>query len=388
MSKTYIGSEKSLELLNIGIKKILCVCQKSKIADWLNQYKDNYSIKVYDLTKDVSGFIVEREKCVGVINYDLLIRREVLKSVSNFVLILDESSLIQNDKSKRCKFIMDLLPSAVILLSGTPGKYEKLWTQCRLLNWDISKTQYENRYINYDLRDFHVGFPIKVLNKENPYRNVDDLKRRLREHGAIFKKTEEVIDLPPQNFIDIKVNNTSEYREYLRDRVIKINDDELVGDHTFRHYLYKRLLCSVYNDNKIEALKDLMESTDDRLVIFYNWDKELKLLRDICKNIDRPISEMNGHIKDLTNYEKYSDSVTLVHFVSGAMGINLQLANKIIYFTPTDKSENYAQSIKRIHRIGQNSPCFYYRLIVRASIEEKIYESLERQEDFKDYLFV
>ena len=69
----------------------------------------------------------------GVINYELTFRRKILKTLSGFTLMLDESSLIQNENAKRSKFILGLNPDNVILLSGTPtgGKYEKLWSQCR-----------------------------------------------------------------------------------------------------------------------------------------------------------------------------------------------------------------------------------------------------------------
>ena len=69
------------------------------------------------------------------------------------------------------------------------------------------------------------------------------------------------------------------------------------------------------------------------------------------------------------------------------MGLNLQKANKIIYFTPPLSSELFEQSKKRIHRIGQNRPCFYYYLTCEKSIEEKIYETLGKRKDYTDALF-
>ena len=69
------------------------------------------------------------------------------------------------------------------------------------------------------------------------------------------------------------------------------------------------------------------------------------------------------------------------------MGLNLQKANKIIYFTLTDKSELYEQSKKRIHRIGQEQPCFYYILMCRGSVEEAVLQTLEMRKDFTDELF-
>ena len=86
-------------------------------------------------------------------------------------------------------------------------------------------------------------------------------------------------------------------------------------------------------------------------------------------------------------YENEDDSVTLVQYQAGAMGLNLQKANKIVYFTLTDKSELFEQSKKRIHRIGQSQTCFYYLMMCRNSIEEAVYETLQKRKDFNDELF-
>ena len=69
------------------------------------------------------------------------------------------------------------------------------------------------------------------------------------------------------------------------------------------------------------------------------------------------------------------------------MGLNLQKANKIIYFTPPLGSEIFEQSKKRIHRVGQEKPCFYYYLTCKGSIEEKIYKTLAMRRDYTDKLF-
>ena len=69
------------------------------------------------------------------------------------------------------------------------------------------------------------------------------------------------------------------------------------------------------------------------------------------------------------------------------MGLNLQKANRIIYFTLTDKSELFEQSKKRIHRIGQSQTCFYHLLICKNSVEEDILRTLEMRQDYTDELF-
>jgi SNF2 family DNA or RNA helicase len=69
------------------------------------------------------------------------------------------------------------------------------------------------------------------------------------------------------------------------------------------------------------------------------------------------------------------------------MGLNLQKANIIVYFTLPLMSEHFEQSKKRIHRIGQTKSCFYYQMICKNTIEEDIYETLKMRKDFTDELF-
>ena len=162
---------------------------------------------------------------------------------------------------------------------------------------------------------------------------------------------------------------------------------ELVGDTTLTKRLYARQLCGQYSEFKLQAFKELVQSTQDRLIVFYNFNAELELLKRIAASLDRPISEVNGQTKDLTAYEQEDNSITFIQYQAGAMGLNLQKANKIIYFTLTDKSELFEQSKKRIHRIGQEQPCFYYILMCKGSVEEVILQTLEMRKDFTDELF-
>ena len=316
-------------------------------------------------------------KCVAVINYDVVWRRKELLKLEDFTLILDESSLINNEITKRAKFILKLKPTNTILLSGSlcGGKYERLYSQLQLLGWNISKKMYYSQYI--DMQISEDGYPII-----KGYKNVDRLKRKIREHGAIFMKTEEVLDLPSQNFITINVDSSKEYKHFMKNGIVEVNGVELVGDTTLTKLLYARELCGLYSDEKLKVFKDLVDSTDDRLIVFYNFKQELEKMVEL---IDKPYSIVNGSVKDLTNYENYDNSITFIQYQSGSMGLNLQKANKIIYFTPTLSSEMFEQSKKRIHRLGQKESCFYYKL--ECGIEYKIYNTLAMRKDFTDKLF-
>ena len=384
LGKTFIGSER---LRLYGERVNIIVCQKSKIKDWCEHFKEHYTdYAVFDLTnkKDMQTFITYPiYKCIGIINYELAYRREELRQLKDFTMMLDESSMIKNETAKRTKFILSLKPSHTILLSGTPtdGKYEFLYSQLRLLGWKITKTAYYNRYIKTELRSY--GGP--MFRVVTGYKNVSELKAKLKEYGAVFAKAEEVIKLPEKKFIKEYSTVSSDYKKFMKDRIIKIDDKELTGDSTLSKRLYARMLCSAYSKDKIARLIDLVNSTSDRVIIFYNFNTELEALRKVL--FDRPISIVNGQIKDLKAYENNDNSVTLIQYQAGAMGLNLQKANRIIYFSLPERSELFEQSKARICRIGQEKQCYYHIMMCRKSVEEKIYECLLMRKDYTDELF-
>ena len=396
LGKTFEGSQKMFQL---GAEVNLIVCQKSKIDDWIDHflYGIPQAFQVWDLTSKggFDGFMKNLDggywfdgydRMVGVINYDLIWCRPELLKLADFTLMLDESSLIQNETAKRSKFILKMNPKNVILLSGTPtgGKYEKLWSQMHLLGWNISKQLYWKQYVNVEYLDTMEGRSIPIV---KGYKNVDRLKRKMTEYGCQFLKTDEVFDLPSQTFSKVRIPASKEYRIFRKDKVVQIGETELVGDTTLTRMLYERMLCGIYSEAKLKAFTDLVESTNDRLIVFYNFTEELRQLETVCIDANKTHSVVNGSVKDLGAYERNSDSITFIQYQSGAMGLNLQKANKIIYFTLPLSSELYEQSKKRIHRIGQDQPCFYYQLIVKGSIEEKILQTLEMRKDFTEKLF-
>lgn len=384
LGKTFIGSER---LRLYGERVNIIVCQKSKIKDWCEHFKEHYTdYAVFDLTnkKDMQTFMIYPiYKCIGIINYELAYRREELRQLKDFTMMLDESSMIKNETAKRTKFILSLKPSHTILLSGTPtdGKYEFLYSQLRLLGWKITKTAYYNRYIKTELRSY--GGP--MFRVVTGYKNVSELKAKLKEYGAVFAKAEEVIKLPEKKFIKEYSTVSSDYKKFMKDRVIKIDDKELTGDSTLSKRLYARMLCSAYSKDKISRLIDLVNSTSDRVIIFYNFNTELEALRKVL--FDRPISIVNGQVKDLKAYENNDNSVTLIQYQAGAMGLNLQKANRIIYFSLPERSELFEQSKARICRIGQEKQCYYHIMMCHKSVEEKIYECLLMRKDYTDELF-
>lgn len=375
LGKTYVGSEKMREL---NTPYNLVICQKSQVAYWVNHFKTYYDYNVIVLDKQSISEIPEDS--VLVVNYERAWRRPELLNLRDFTLMLDESSKIKNESSNQSKFILKLKAKNVILLSGTPtgGKYEELWSQLHLLEWNISKKLFLKQYVIQEWNSRNQRNVIKG------YKNVERLKSKLKQHGAIFMKTDEVFDLPVVNEQVVRIGCTKLYKEFEKHHIVEVNGEEIIGDTATTKKLYLRQLSGCYNENKLQYVKDLIDSTNDRIIIFYNFKKEYELLKGL---ITKPLSIINGDVKDLSAYETFTNSVTLIQYQAGAMGLNLQKANKIIYFTLTDKSELFEQSKKRIHRIGQGRPCFYYYLLTDKSIEWRMLEVLKERKDYTDELF-
>lgn len=344
----------------------------------------------YDLTKKKQlKYFIDAECCnkVGVINYESCWRRPELQKVKDVTLMLDESQAIANNTSKQTKGVMKLNYKNVILLSGTPAsnaRYDKLYTQLKLLGLNMNKRSYEDRYCNFFEME-NAGIKFRVLSKRNPYKNVDELKNVMKDLGCIFMKTDEVLDLPQQRFIDVPVAKSKYYKTFEKDGYVDCGEVEYISNGPAQDMLYMRQLCN--SKEKLDMLKTLLESTNDRVIIFYNFDIELKLLQQYISKLKRPMSFINGHEKNLNCYNNNDDSITLVQYQSGSAGVNLQLANKMIYYSPPVKSDFYEQSKKRIHRIGQESRCTYWKLITSNSIEQQIYNTLSKKQDYTNELF-
>lgn len=382
LGKTFTGAEKLMS--DRRWKRALVVCQKSKVADWVDHFEAHYDMPVVDLTKQDVCRDVE---AVMVVNYDLIWRRPQLMELDDLALMFDESSLLQNATSKRTKAAMKLAGKAdtLVLLSGTPvdGKYERLWTQLRMLGWDIDKKLFWRQYVESETT-MREGFPIT---KVTGYKNEERLVRKMKGLGCDFLKTDDVIDLPDQRFIRVDVPMSEYYRKFAKTNVITAFGREFVGDTVFGDLTAKRQLAAAYSRAKLEAFGDLLDGTSKRLVVFYNFDVELEGLTAELEKRCRRYGVLNGKAHDLSPFFDTDDGVALIQYQSGAMGVNLQQADTCVYFSPPLASSLFEQSKKRIHRVGQDKPCTYYELVSKGTVEDKIYDTLAMRRDYTEKLF-
>lgn len=393
--KTFIGAEKLIQLKN---PFNLVVCQKSQVDYWVNHFQTFYpEVTVTDLTKVNKMSFANIRPGVMVINYDLIFRRSILLSLKNFTLMLDESSRIQDLTRKRTKFILKLKPTNVILLSGTPvsggkldkdeglifGKFENLISQCQLLGWKVSKKDFWDRYCNWELRQFGEIRVKEVVS----YKNIKELNSKLRSLGCVFRRTEDIVELPDDNDQSYYVDKTTEYKKMDKHGIVEVDGVKLIGDLPVIKFLRLRQLCGAYNKDKMTMLSDLLETLEnERVIVFYSFKEDFNAIKNIVGN--RPFSYINGDGKDDIAYDTYDNAVIACQYQSGSHGHNLQKGGYIIYLNPTVSAELFDQSRGRIRRAGQTRDVVnYYHLIVKGSIEEKILAKVSAGLDYtlEDY---
>lgn len=149
-------------------------------------------------------------------------------------------------------------------------------------------------------------------------------------------------------------------------------------------YIWRKIVNS--DPSRQIAILELFEK-HPRMIIFYNFDYELDILKNLYYGDKVEIAEWNGH-----KHQPVPDSkkwVYLVQYTAGAEGWNCIKTDTIVFF-----SENYSykimqQSAGRIDRL--NTPylhLFYYHLKSRSSIDLAIARALREKKQFNETKFV
>lgn len=432
----------------------LVICPKSLVNMWVDFLSSNTEEPVTDLTTDEYRKAPQGPlRGWYVINYDLLANRPYVKGddyhrsiFKNSTLILDESSYIKYPQPKRTKIVMNgIAPDMnhICMLSGTPcgGHYELLWTHARLLGRKMSEWEFMENYTNrheivlknnygvtvktnnsqneFELDEYGIPIEpnnrlkdkerkIKVLNKNNPYKMdniVNILLPDMNSKGRNVLKAKDCISLPEITNMTIAVDKPQTYSQFIKNNTICIDRKNLNsttengsntrtfnGDSIMATRQALRQIASSYNENKLDAVRDIIEGTDERIVIFYNFQEDYEKILDICTKAERPVAAMNGSRKDLASpgnaYETRDNSICLVQWQSGGYGLNLQKARIGVFFSLTESYELFSQACGRIYRKGQEKPVVYVSLITKGSIDEKIKRSLDKREDYNDEKFI
>ena len=392
---TDVGTGKSIMSIALmeskPIDSILIVCPKSKIYEWQTDYKRWTGKELTVLDKGTA----RNKKLIGtnpqgyIINFESVWRLEYPIDES-WGIIVDESHNIKNRKSKVTKYMLEIGEKTPykLIATGTPQSqgYIDYWSQMQFIDkWDMNITTFHRDYCKMG----YLYLGKTKLPRIVGYKNTVELESLVNDN-ATFHRRDKGDLVPTEHMIEIR--KIPRYDRFFKDQVIKIKDEFILGDTMGAYRMGLRQLANGFireydfDNHKQTWVKDFLDGYNERVVIFYNFNKELEHLKNIMG--DRPYSEYNGHIKDLTNYHEHENGVALVNYGSGSTGINdFVNAEVAIFYSPTEDVITFKQAQGRLDRLGQERKPLFYFLKTKDTVEDKIYESTMGGVDFDDKLW-
>ena len=393
-----MGCGKTVTSLNIfknnPTDKILIICLISKMNDWKEDLKDECNIDAVILDK---GSTKNKKMVEGsgvtafIINFESAWRCDnLLRWVDdNTTVLIDESHIIKNPTSKIGRFCR-LLSSRTkhkLILTGTPQSQGYIDYYNQLYFCDIMKMsykQFKDTYCVYEDKFFN-GFRIKTLIGYRKEKELEDII----QNNCIFYERKPEEELIPTDIIQY-FKKPKAYDAFRKVRVFK----DVVADNIGKLQFGLRTICSgnigeyEVDNQKIQWLSDFLDCTDDRVVIFYNFDIERDRIIKLLEKKKIIFDEYNGRKKSFDNFKANDKSVILCQYKSASTGINdLVVANICVFYSLTNEYINFVQSKKRLDRIGQTKKPLFYYLICKDTVEEATWNSLQEGKDFDERMF-
>ena len=236
------------------------------------------------------------------------------------------------------------------------------------------------------------------------YRNKSDFINR----HVIYKRYSKYPDI--ERYLD------EDYLDWLASQIlVNIEYDRKTVRHV--HYIsvdfdrptYRELILKRWNAEKGEPIESVSElcyllrktvNSDEtrkqaaleiikkcpRLIIFYKYDFERDILRELSLSDGTERAEWNGHQHDpLPKGERW---VYLVQYTSGAEGWNCITTDSMLFYSLDYSYKTMEQSMGRIDR--RNTPYTdlqYYILHSKAPIDQAIARALKQKKDFNERRF-
>lgn len=322
------------------------------------------------------------------------------------------------------------------LLSGTPftSGYIDLYTQLKILGCEMTKTEFINRFCERD----HIAGLYDWQQPIKSYKNIDELFKLVHKY-AVTIESDSVIDLPEKVFVNHPLpfskdflfytneqlkkdviferlktlKQTADVKEFIYEhedlsnklinnpfyRNINYPDFDWLAETNGQFWLRARQLSIGFQGNaenskwfdmtRLNSIKTFLSENENNYIIFYNYTSELFELFKICQELGYNIDVYCGEVKSLYFYEKYQNqskaekltnrkNIILSNFASGSTGMNWQeYSNCIIFSLPVYK--DYAQALKRVHRIGQIDTVVYHIFYQENWLDRSMKKALEEQ---------
>ena len=114
--------------------------------------------------------------------------------------------------------------------------------------------------------------------------------------------------------------------------------------------------------------------------MFARFRPDLNTIAEAAKRQDRPVYELSGETKQLTQWRE-NGGILAVQIQAGGIGLDFTLARYCVYYSTGFSLGDYLQSMARLHRPGQAGPVQYIHLVATGTVDELVVKALDRKED-------
>ena len=293
------------------------------------------------------------------------------RDIKNAFFIFDEQRVVGYGSWAKT-FIFIARHNDWILLSATPGD---VWMDYAAVF--IANGYYQNIS---DFRRQHVIYSrYTKYPKIERYINIDILDRRRRRLLV-------TMDFKRPTFsehIDIRVPYNKELYDVVeKDRWNPFEEQPIINANEMC-YLLRKIVNS--DDERISELRDLIFK-HKKVIVFYNFNYELDLIKEMLEFNSLIFSEWNGHRHQ--EIPKSDEWVYLVQYTAGAEAWNCIETNVIIFYSQNYSYKIMEQSAGRIDRLNTPfSNLYYYHLISNSRIDKSIKLALENKKQFNELAY-
>lgn len=148
-----------------------------------------------------------------------------------------------------------------------------------------------------------------------------------------------------------------------------------------------RVMRKVVNtdSSRLKALGEVLHQ-HHKVVVFYNFDYELEIMRNWLSGNEITFTEWNGHKHE--SVPETDEWVYLVQYAAGAEGWNCTYTDTILFYSLTYSYRNFMQSHGRIDRLDTPfTELHYYVLKSNSLIDKAIWNALSHKKMFNERAF-
>lgn len=366
-----VGSGKGMAVLDYYMREqnpkniyVITTAKKRDSLDWEEEAAS------FGISSNAFLELEEYTEHRGILTVDSWNQIKNYEDIENSFFVFDEQRVVGYGAWVK-SFIKIARKNDWVLLSATPGDTWLDYAPVFIANGFYRNiTDFKLKHVVYEP---FVKFPkIKGYLGE---RKLELLRNEILVEMPYVKHTERMLNWVPVGYNEPLLTKIQNERWH-------IFEDRPLKDAADKWRLMRRIVNT--DPSRLEMIFKLL-MCHDKLVIFYNFDYELEILRTLEDGI--PVFEWNGHKKDpVPEGDKW---VYLVQYVAGSEAWNCTSTDAMVLYSLTYSYKNFEQAQGRIDRLDTKFTTLYYYIFVSNFLVDRVIQkSLRGKKNFNERKFL